>query len=141
MILSEDILLLQLSYSCNRKNRFEIVSIILIISSDTKKRQPSYFFSFFLIVVPEYELVQIHSVKRRSRRSDDTVHRVSLSTPGRQRRERINLELSRVSHLVPQGRKVRAFYADVGGHGNSTDNVDYSQAEDVSEDTGFGNWI
>ena len=79
----------------------------------------SYFFP-----VPEYEIIQIHSVRhKRSASGLDDVHRVNLETHGRQYR----LELKPNHHLVPLERDIDLWYADA-----FPTNVSYSPVERVS---------
>jgi hypothetical protein len=64
---------------------------------------------FFSFSVPEYEVVQIHSVRHSKRSSpDDVIHRVSLDTHGRN----LQLELSQNRHLLRRDRPLELWYAD-----------------------------
>jgi hypothetical protein len=62
-----------------------------------------------LLSVPEYEIVQIHSVRhKRSASGLDDIHRVNLATHGRQ----LRLELRPNHHLVSRHRDLDLWYAD-----------------------------
>ena len=78
---------------------------------------------FFYFAVPDYEIVQIHSVRhKRSASALEDVHRVNLATHGRQ----LRLELKPNHHLVGQ-RDLDLWYADA-----FPTNVSYSPADNVS---------
>ena len=78
----------------------------------------------FSFSVPEYEIIQIHSVRhKRSASGLDDVHRVNLETHGRQYR----LELKPNHHLVPLEREIDLWYADA-----FPTNVSYSPVAKVS---------
>ena len=85
-----------------------------------------YFISihFFFFAVPNYEIVQIHSVrhKRSASSPQEDIHRVNLETHGRQ----LRLELRPNLHLVPQTRHLDLWYADA-----FPTNVSYSPVEKV----------
>jgi len=75
--------------------------------------------------VPDYEIVQIHSVRhKRSASALEDVHRVNLATHGRQ----LRLELKPNHHLVPRQRDLDLWYADA-----FPTNVSYSPADNDSE--------
>ena len=76
--------------------------------------------------VPNYEIVQIHSVRHKRSPSSTSnqadIHRVNLATHGRQ----LRLELRPNPHLVPQSRQLDLWYADA-----FPTNVSYSPVEKV----------
>ena len=78
----------------------------------------------FFFAVPNYEIVQIHSVrhKRSASSPQEDIHRVNLETHGRQ----LRLELRPNLHLVPQTRHLDLWYADA-----FPTNVSYSPVEKV----------
>ena len=79
---------------------------------------------YFFVAVPDYEIVQIHSVRhKRSASALEDVHRVNLATHGRQ----LRLELKPNHHLVPRQRDLDLWYADA-----FPTNVSYSPADNVS---------
>ena len=80
-------------------------------------------FNQIFFAVPDYEIVQIHSVRhKRSASALEDVHRVNLATHGRQ----LRLELKPNHHLVGQ-RDLDLWYADA-----FPTNVSYSPADNVS---------
>ena len=83
-----------------------------------------YKHTFFFFSVPNYEIVQIHSVrhKRSASSPQEDIHRVNLETHGRQ----LRLELRPNLHLVPQTRHLDLWYADA-----FPTNVSYSPVEKV----------
>ena len=86
---------------------------------------PGFQANFFAISVPDYEIVQIHSVRhKRSASALEDVHRVNLATHGRN----LRLELKPNHHLVPRQRALDLWYADA-----FPTNVSYSPADKVSK--------
>ena len=85
---------------------------------------------FSSLSVPEYEVVQIHSV-RQVKRDDDVIHRVRLDTHG----QRVDLELSQNRNLLRQDRPLEVWFAE-GGKAASTDNVTYVPGPEVSPSSG-----
>ena len=80
--------------------------------------------NIYCFSVPDYEIVQIHSVRhKRSASALEDVHRVNLATHGRQ----LRLELKQNHHLVPRQRDLDLWYADA-----FPTNVSYSPADNVS---------
>ena len=81
---------------------------------------------FLTFSVPNYEIVQIHSVRHKRSPSSTSnqadIHRVNLATHGRQ----LRLELRPNPHLVPQSRQLDLWYADA-----FPTNVSYSPVEKV----------
>ena len=81
---------------------------------------------FLPFSVPNYEIVQIHSVRHKRSPSSTSnqadIHRVNLATHGRQ----LRLELRPNPHLVPQSRQLDLWYADA-----FPTNVSYSPVEKV----------
>ena len=96
-----------------RKNVFFSIYLVLC-----------YFISIHFFAVPNYEIVQIHSVrhKRSASSPQEDIHRVNLETHGRQ----LRLELRPNLHLVPQTRHLDLWYADA-----FPTNVSYSPVEKV----------